>query len=70
MKTVFSRGRLGLVQGYTQHLFDPMPKLIIVIALTAIEHAIREYSTGQYRRIKFEGNDKATGMSTFVKESK
>ena len=55
-------------QSYTKELFDPLPEQAVVFVCTCIEHAIREYKTGVYTMIKFEG-PACNGMRTFSSDS-
>jgi hypothetical protein len=54
----YGKKRYGTALYYaTQEYFLPLPDTIIIIACTQIYHAISEYSSGQRKTTKFEGDE-------------
>lgn len=53
------------MQSYTKHLFEPLPDTAVAFVCTCIEHAIREYESGDFTMIRFRGQG-LNGMLSMI----
>ena len=56
VETVFKQTKNNFAsEEFTRDLFNPLPDLLIVLAATLVAHSILEFTSGEHKTIKFEG---------------